>query len=74
MTRSFAVSLAMGKVELMAGWADGRARLLKLEQAAKAKGHLQVARLAREALDGKPCVNGSAAPCWNPDPYWWSER
>jgi tetratricopeptide (TPR) repeat protein len=45
--------LALGEVELQAGRAQGRPRLAKLEEDARSKGFLRIARLAREALDSK---------------------
>jgi tRNA A-37 threonylcarbamoyl transferase component Bud32 len=51
---AFDVALELGEVELRAGHAEGRARLVKLEQEARSKQLLLVARLAREALDRKP--------------------
>ncbi|MGO8967959.1 MAG: protein kinase domain-containing protein [Myxococcaceae bacterium] len=56
---AFEVALAMGEVELRAGRAEGRARLLKLEQDAKAVKAFRLARLAREALDAKGAGAGS---------------
>jgi eukaryotic-like serine/threonine-protein kinase len=56
---AFEVALALGEVELRAGRAEGRARLVKLEQEAKSKELFLVARLAREALDGKPAAVAS---------------
>ncbi|MGO9066461.1 MAG: protein kinase domain-containing protein [Myxococcaceae bacterium] len=53
---AFEVALALGEVELRAGRPEGRTRLLKLEQEAKSKEFFRIARLAREALDGKPAA------------------
>jgi eukaryotic-like serine/threonine-protein kinase len=53
---AFEVALALGEVELRAGRSEGRRRLLKLEQEAKSKEFFRIARLAREALDGKPAA------------------
>ncbi|MGO8967961.1 MAG: protein kinase domain-containing protein [Myxococcaceae bacterium] len=50
------VALALGEVELEAGRPEGRTRLLKLEKEAKSKEFFRIARLAREALDGKPAA------------------
>ena len=53
---AFEVALALGEVERRAGRPEGRPRLLKLEQEAKSKGFFRIARLAREALNGKPAA------------------
>jgi len=45
--------LALGEVELQAGRAQGRRRLAKLDEEARSRGFLRIARLAREALDSK---------------------
>jgi hypothetical protein len=50
---AFELALALGEVELRARRTEGRTRLLKLEQEAKSKQFFRIARLAREALDGK---------------------
>ncbi len=55
---AFEVALALGEVELRAGRPEGRPRLLKLEREAKSREFFRIARLAREALDGK----SAAAP------------
>ena len=55
---AFEVALALGEVELGAGRPEGRSRLLKLEQEAKSKEFVRVARLAREALQR----NGAPPP------------
>ena len=49
----FELALVLGEVELQAGRPEARPRLLKLEQEAKSREFFRVARLAREALDGK---------------------
>jgi len=51
---AFETALALGDVEVKAGRSPGRARLLKLEQEAKSREFLRIARLAREALDQQP--------------------
>jgi hypothetical protein len=45
--------LALGEVELEAGRAEGRPRLAKLEEEARSKGFLRIARLAHEAVESK---------------------
>ncbi len=59
----FEATLALGEAELMAGMAGGRARLMRLEQAAKSKEFFRIARLAREARDrnrpGKRAVSAA---------------
>jgi hypothetical protein len=41
----------------MPGRPEGRARLLKLEEEARSREFLRIARLAREALDQKPVAS-----------------
>jgi len=53
---AFEVALALGEVELRAGRPEGSRRLLKLEQEATSRQHFRLARLAREAFDGKPAA------------------
>ena len=48
---AFEAALALGEAELAAGFAGGRARLVRLEQEARTKEFFRIARLAREALD-----------------------
>ncbi len=57
---AFEIALQLGEVELAAGRPEGRPRLLKLEQEAKSRQHFRIARLAREALDGKPAATSPA--------------
>jgi eukaryotic-like serine/threonine-protein kinase len=56
---AFESALALGEVELLAKRPEGRTRLLKLEQEAKSKEFFRIARLAREALDGKSAAAAS---------------
>jgi len=49
----FEVALALGEAELRAGQSQGRVRLLRLEQEARSRECLRLARLAREALAGE---------------------
>jgi hypothetical protein len=53
---AFEAALALGEVELLVGRSEGRRRLLKLEQEAKAREFFRIARLAHEALDMKPAA------------------
>ncbi|MGO8970532.1 MAG: protein kinase domain-containing protein [Myxococcaceae bacterium] len=53
---AFEVALALGEVEVGAGRPEGHSRLLRLEQEAKSKEFFHIARLAREAFDGKPAA------------------
>jgi hypothetical protein len=57
---AFEAALALGEVELRAGRSEGCARLANLEQDAKSKEFYRVARLAREALDGRPAAATTA--------------
>ena len=57
---AFETALALGDVEIKAGRREGRVRLAKLEQEARAREFFRIARLAREVLDQKAVA--SAAP------------
>ena len=56
---AYELALALGNVELKAGRPEGRKRLLKLQEEAKSREHLRIARLVREALDQKPASAGT---------------
>jgi hypothetical protein len=58
---AFEATLALGEAELMSGSSAGRARLSRLEQDAKQRESLRIARLAREALDRKPAASSLRA-------------
>jgi hypothetical protein len=56
---AFETALVLGEVELEAGRPGGRPRLVKLEQEARSREFLRIARLAREALDRKPVASAT---------------
>jgi eukaryotic-like serine/threonine-protein kinase len=56
---AFETTLALGEVELTANAAEGRTRLLKLEQEANSREFFRIARLAREALDRRLSTPGT---------------